>query len=94
MAVRHSSVALSAAAAPLLDGVDDKRGYEGVARSVLVQNDSGVDVFIGGPGVTATDYGYKLIAGAEATFDLTLGDVLYACIASGAANVHVLHLGV
>jgi hypothetical protein len=40
-------------------------------------NESG-DIFIGAEGVTDTDYGFKLAAGAAISFELPPRDTLYA----------------
>ena len=45
---------------------------------VTVQNVNGTaNLFIGGTGVTATDYGFKLVPGAGISFELNPKDRLY-----------------
>ena len=95
MAVKHSSVAVGTSAADLISGVVDRDGkYDGPSRTVVLTNEGSVTVFIGGSGVTTSAYGYKLVAGAEVSFDLNFDDVLFGIVASGTATVRALHLGV
>ena len=45
---------------------------------VTVQNvDEAANLFIGGTGVTATDYGFKLVPGAGVSFELNPRDQLF-----------------
>ena len=60
--------------------------------TVLIQNLSGVDVFLGDSGVT-TSTGYKLADGSSISYDLLTDDSLYGIVASGTANVRVTWLG-
>jgi hypothetical protein len=94
MAVQHRTVTVGTTATDLTSEVRDALGYEDVARSMSIQNESGVTVYIGGPGVTATDYGYALPASSEVAFDLRRSDVLFAAVAAGTAPIRVLHTGV
>lgn len=93
MAVKHASVTVATTATDLTSSIRDDRGFDGVTRTVVVQNKSAGSIFIGGPGVTTSSYGYELPAGSEASFDLTLGDVLYG-VAAQATSVTILHMGV
>lgn len=95
MAVKHSSVTVGDEAGSLLAGVADEGGnnYD-VARSVVLTNASGATVYVGGPGVTTTEYGYALASGASLSLDLGLEDIPFAVVATGTATVRVLHLGV
>jgi hypothetical protein len=94
VAVRHASPLVGTTATDLTSGVLDTRGYDGITRSVSLQNESVVTVFIGGSDVTATDYGYALAPGDEVSFDLTLTDVLFGVVETGSHSLRVLHLGV
>lgn len=94
MAVRHASVPVGTAATDLLTGSPDISGYQDIARSVLLTNTSAVNVFIGGPGVTTTNYGYVLAAGATLGLDLKNDDVPFGVVATGTATVRALHTGV
>lgn len=88
MAVAHDTVTVgtTAVAINLTEASGNRPG-----QSVLVS--AAGDVFIGGPGVTTADYGFKVADGAPLAADLSGGDVLYA-IAAADVEVHVLYLGV
>lgn len=97
MAVKHKAVLVGNTATSLTAGtIDTDTAYEqsaNIARSILVQNSSGATVYLGGPGVTAGDYGYALAAGGEIAIDLTPGDELFA-VAAAPQTIYTLHLGV
>ena len=97
MAIKHASATVAATATDLVTAVADRTGHSDAgrtSRTVLVQNNSAVTVYLGGPGVTSTSYGYALAAGAEWAGELQPDDVLFGAVASGTAAVNVLHLGV
>jgi len=60
--------------------------------TVMIQNLSGVDVFLGDSGVT-TSTGYKLADGSSISYDLLTDDSLYGIVATGTASVRVTWLG-
>lgn len=60
--------------------------------TILIQAPAAVDLFVGGPTVTATT-GYPVRAGREVAFDFT-GERLYAVVATGTATAYVLRTGV
>jgi hypothetical protein len=60
----------------------------GELRTIIVRNDSGFDVFIGGDDVT-TSNGMRLPSGSDKTLDLDVGDNLYACVSSGTQPVQM-----
>jgi hypothetical protein len=93
VAVRHASPLIGTTATDLTSGVQDTRGFDDVTRSVSLQNQSAVTVFLGGPGVTGADYGYALAPGGEVSFDLTLTDVLFGVVEAGSHPLRVLYLG-
>jgi hypothetical protein len=96
VAVKHSTVTVGIAATDLISPVADASGnnYD-LARRVTISNPGSVSVFIGGPGVTTTDFGYELKATSQVSFDLHQTDVLYGVvIGPGTQNVHLLHLAV
>lgn len=96
MAVKHAELTITDEAQSVLTGVPDTEGQYDHARTVVLQNESeDTDVFIGGPDVSDTDYGYKLAFGEQVTLELTHSDVPYAVVeAEGTATVRALHLGV
>ena len=77
-----------AASATLIAAV----GYDR-KRSVCVQNNSGVDVFLGDNHVTTSAYGYKLADGTAITIDMARNEKLYGVVATGTAAVGVLASG-
>jgi hypothetical protein len=95
MSVKHETLTVGTTPTALTTNRPDTSGnnYE-VARSVVISNEGAVSVFIGGAGVTSTDYGFRLSAGATLAFDLIRSDSPMAVVASGTAVVRVLHLGV
>jgi len=60
--------------------------------TVLIQNLSGVDVYLGDSGVT-TSTGYKLADGSSISYDLLTDDSVYGIVATGTASVRVTWLG-
>jgi hypothetical protein len=91
--VKHASVSVATTATDLTSNIRDDSGFTGVTRTVVVQNKGAGSIFLGGPGVTTTSFGYELPSGSEASFDLTLGDILYG-VAASAQSVTILHMGV
>jgi len=90
MAVTHGQVSVGTTATLLSS---TSAGRDG--QTVLVQNPSGgVNVYIGGAGVTTTAYGYLLIGGSAFAIDLQDGEGLYAVVASSTQTVGVLRQGV
>jgi hypothetical protein len=98
MAITHKSVTIGTSATAISTSADDKTGTSSsadVARSVLVTNPDVADVFVGGPDVTTTSYGYKIVAnGGELALDLLANDQLYGVVESGTAVVRVMLTGV
>ena len=90
MAIAHERVVVAATATKVADAERDRDGF-----TVMVQNPAGgSSVFIGGPGVTTTSYGYEVVAGAEIGVELTKDEELYAVVDSGTVTVNVLRIGV
>lgn len=100
MAIEHASpeVTVGTTATSLTGGVTDAGGVTGhraqeVGRTILLSENSGT-IYLGGPDVTTTAYGYKLEAGAPPfSMDLVGSDELYA-VAAAPVTVRVLHAGV
>lgn len=95
MSIKHDTVTVGTSATALTTPVADQSGnnYE-IARSVRIENAGSVSVFLGGNDVTSADYGMELAAGEHVELDLGLTDVPYGVVASGTADVRLLHLGV
>lgn len=69
---------------------DDVYGH-----SLLVQNpiENLPTVYIGGPSVSSTEYGHAIASGSDLSLDLEVGEVVYACVATGTLTVNVLRRG-
>lgn len=74
MAVTHAQTTVSTTAATL--------GRVTSNEALTVQNNSAVTVYLGGPGVTTSAYGYALAPGGVIAVDLPASNVLYAIAAS------------
>lgn len=89
MAVTHSIVSVGTTATVISTAANDRDGH-----AVCVQNpSSSTTVYIGGTGVTTTDYGVALAGGADISIDLLQGEILYGIVASSTQNVNVLRAG-
>ena len=61
---------------------------------VTIQNvHESATVYIGGEGVTATDYGYALSASSAISFELPPKDALYAISSIDGSEIAVLKMG-
>jgi hypothetical protein len=61
---------------------------------ITIQNvDEAAIVYLGGEGVTASDYGFKLTAGAAWSVELPGNDALYAISDTNGSDIAVLRLG-
>lgn len=90
MAVAHAQVSVGTTAT-LLSA--EKAGRDG--QTILVQNPTGgVNVYLGGAGVTTSSYGYLLQAGSAFAIDLADAEGLYAVVSTGTQAVGVLRQGV
>lgn len=63
-------------------------------RSVILTNVGTASVYVGGPSVTTSNYGFELKTGTQLSIDLGPGDVPYAVGAAAGGQVRVLHAGV
>ena len=96
MAVEHARVTVGATATLLSTTVVQDTGLPVVRHTTSVQNPtgSGKTVYLGGAGVTSTDYGFALAEGSDWTTDLQPGEAMYGVVASATATVNVLRVGV
>ena len=82
----HEHVTLSDSAATLVTTPGIHSGAD-----VTIQNiDEDATVYIGGEGVTSTDYGYRLSPGAAWSVELSGNDHIYAISDTDASKVAVL----
>lgn len=88
MAIKHARVTVGTTAT-LLDTFDMLDG----SGTVSIQNLGTVSVYIGGPGVTTTSYGYELKANSSLSIDMKIPETVYGVVATGTATVNVLTKG-
>ena len=89
MAVSHSRVSVGTTATKLTTDYDGKDG-----QTINVQNPAGgVDVYIGGEGVTTTDYGYLLKAETNFSVELQDDEKLYAVVTTSTQTVNIIRQG-
>jgi len=63
----------------------------GNGKDVTIQNNNATaTVLIGGPGLTTSNYGFKIVAGAAISFELDGTDPMWAVSATDAATVNTL----
>jgi hypothetical protein len=90
MALQHAQVSVGTTATLLSAAVAGRDG-----QTLLVQNPSGgVNVFIGGAGVTTSSYGYLLTGGSAFAIDLQAGEGIYGVVASSTQALGVIRQGV
>lgn len=86
MATTHGLITLSDSTATLVTTPGTHSGAD-----VTIQNvDEAAVVYLGGEGVTAADYGFKLTAGAAWSVELSSNDHIYAISDTDASKVAVL----
>ena len=89
MAVSHARVSVGTTATKLTSDYDGKDG-----QTINIQNPSGgVDVYLGGEGVTTTSYGYLLGASTSFSVELQDDEKVYAVVASGTQTVNIFRQG-
>jgi len=86
MATEHGLITLSNATATIVTTPGTHSGAD-----VTIQNvDETAIVYLGGIGVTSTDYGFKLTPGAAWSVELASKDHIYAISDTDASEVAVL----
>ena len=63
------------------------------SRDITIQNanDSGY-IYVGGPGVTSSNYGYRLLPNQAISFELDIQDSLYVIGSASNLNVAVISI--
>jgi hypothetical protein len=85
----HALTTLSSSAATRLTPSGIHSGLD-----ITVQNvHASATVYIGGEGVTSSDYGYRLLAGTAVSFELPGRDALYAISSTNGTQVAVIKTG-
>jgi len=83
---QHSLTTLSSSSATRLTPIGLHSGLD-----ITIQNtDGSAYVYIGGEGVTTTNYGYRLAPGAAWSIELSGHDALYAITDTNGSKVAVL----
>jgi hypothetical protein len=65
----------------------------GNGKDITIQNNNATaNVFIGGPGLTTSDYGFKLLPNAAISFNLDPKENVWAVSDANSAVVHVMKM--
>jgi hypothetical protein len=65
----------------------------GNGKDITIQNNNAsASVLIGGVGVTASDYGFKLVPGAAISFNLDPKENVWAVSATALATVNIMRM--
>ena len=92
MAINHALVSVGTTAT-LLTVAASGGGKD--SSTILIQNPSGGQaVYLGGAGVTSSDYGYKLAVDSNISIELNQDEALYGVVAATTQSVAVLRQGV
>lgn len=89
--IKHGNFTVTTTAQSVLTNIRDE-SYRS-SSTVVVQNNSAGVIFVGGPGVTTSNFGHKMLTGDSLVLDLERGDVPYL-IAASSLVVNLLFLGV
>jgi len=85
----HKLVTLSDSADTRLSPLGTHSGVD-----ISIQNiDTAAIIFVGGEGVSTTNYGFKVVAGNAISFELPPKDDLYAVSDTDGSQVAVLQMG-
>jgi hypothetical protein len=88
MAIKHATLTIGTTPVQL-----DMPEPSGASQSQSMLISAEGDVFVGGEGVTTSDYGYKISVGAPLAADMDKNDTLYA-VADVDTIVTILYMGV
>jgi hypothetical protein len=65
----------------------------GNGKDVTIQNNNATaNVFLGGPGVTTSDYGFKLVPNAAIAFELDGTDNIWAVSSTSGATLNIMRI--
>jgi hypothetical protein len=65
----------------------------GNGKDVTIQNNNAsANVFIGGPGVTTSSFGFKILPGAAISFELDGTDNIWAVGSENSATVNIMRI--
>lgn len=88
MTTTHGIIALNSSTAVRLTPPGTHSGFDFTVQNV---NDSGY-IYLGGEGVTTSDYGFRILPNHSISFEIPPRDQLYA-IASTSLNAAVISMG-
>ena len=89
MAVSHAIISVGTTATKLTSDYDGKDG-----QTINVQNPAGgATVYLGGEGVTTSNYGFVLGAGISFSIELQDDEKLYGVVATSTQNVNIIRQG-
>jgi len=92
MAIKHSVVSVGTTATALHAGNGRLTGHK---FTIMVQVPTGgATIYLGGSGVTTTNYGYALVAGGDYALDMNPSETLYAVVATGTQSAYIIKQGV
>lgn len=87
---QHEVIALSDAEESLMS----TPGQMFLGEDLTIQNlDQSANVYVGGEGVSATDFGFKLIPGGAISFEVPARNKIYAISDVDGSEVAVMRLG-
>lgn len=90
MSVSHAQVSVATTQTKLSSDFSGKDG-----QTLNVQNPvGGLNVFIGGTGVTSSSYGFLLAGGSSLSMKLQEGESLFAIVTASTQTVNVIRQGV
>jgi hypothetical protein len=89
MAVTHNLVTLNNSTQTAVSVTGDHSG-----RDITIQNISDTaTIYIGGDGVSTSNYGYRILPGAAWSVELRFGEVIYAVSSASSSQAAVIQLG-
>jgi hypothetical protein len=89
MATAHSLVTLSDSSATRLTPLGAHGGLDFTIQNV---NATGY-IYIGGEGVTSSNYGFRILPNHSISFELVSNDALYATSSVNSMNVAMIQIG-
>lgn len=89
MALTHQRIALTTAPALLSSSFSGRDG-----QALMIQNPlANATVYLGGAGLSASNYGYALEAGSTMSIQLQINEELFGVVAGSSYTVNVIRQG-
>jgi hypothetical protein len=89
MATTHALVALNSSTAVRLTPAGT---HSGLDFTVQNPNESGY-IYLGGEGVTTSNYGFRILPNHSISFELVSNDALYAISSVNSMNIAMIQIG-